>query len=183
MFCTNFCLLSLFAVLYVYLELFSTCLSQLKLWVIFVNKNKKEPLFNHLIYLLCPSNVPLKCTTTHPKLHDFCLDADVWSLEQDTDAWRVVGSHIAWQSWHIIVEPGGNKCQWLITCITSMQTSQNRPTCGSRIDNIIWPGVCTQRNGPTSRILPPDLNNGWMTSVIGRSHHVTAWTTPRLVWV
>ena len=32
-----------------------------------------------------------------------------------------------------------------------------------------------------SRILPPNLNNNWMTAVIGRSRHVTGWATLRLV--
>ena len=34
---------------------------------------------------------------------------------------------------------------------------------------------------PKSRILPPNLNNNWMMAVIGRSRHVTGWTTLRLV--
>ena len=34
---------------------------------------------------------------------------------------------------------------------------------------------------PKSRILPPNLNNNWMTAVIGLSRHVTGWTTLRLV--
>ena len=29
--------------------------------------------------------------------------------------------------------------------------------------------------------VPPDLNNNWKTAVIGRSRHVTGWTTLRLV--
>ena len=33
-----------------------------------------------------------------------------------------------------------------------------------------------------SLILPPNLNNNWMTAVIGRSRHVTGRTTLRLVW-
>ena len=34
---------------------------------------------------------------------------------------------------------------------------------------------------PKSRILSPNLNNNWMTAVIGRSRHVTGWTALRLV--
>ena len=34
---------------------------------------------------------------------------------------------------------------------------------------------------PKSRILPPNLNNNWMTVMIVRSRHVTGWTTLRLV--
>ena len=34
---------------------------------------------------------------------------------------------------------------------------------------------------PKFGILPPNLNNNWMTVVIGRSRHVTGWTTHRLV--
>ena len=34
---------------------------------------------------------------------------------------------------------------------------------------------------PKSRILPPNLNNNWMTAVIGWSRHLTGWTTLQLV--
>ena len=34
---------------------------------------------------------------------------------------------------------------------------------------------------PKSDILPPNLNDNWMTAVIGWSRHVTGWATPRLV--
>ena len=32
---------------------------------------------------------------------------------------------------------------------------------------------------PKSRIPPPNLNNNWMTAMIGRSRHATVWTTFR----
>ena len=38
-----------------------------------------------------------------------------------------------------------------------------------------------EKSRPKSRILPPNLNNSWMTAVIGRSRHVTEWTIFRLV--
>ena len=66
---------------------------------------------HYLLYLLCPANVPLKCTTVHPKLHGFILDADICRLAQDSDTWGYLVSHITVQSWHIITEPADNKRQ------------------------------------------------------------------------
>ena len=72
---------------------------------------------NHLFYLPCPANVPLKCTTKHPELHDFILEADVCRLAQDPDTWGFVVGHITIQSWHIITEPGDIKRLLIITCV------------------------------------------------------------------
>ena len=35
---------------------------------------------------------------------------------------------------------------------------------------------------PKSLIPPPNLNNNWMTAMIGRSRHVTGWTPFIFVW-
>ena len=39
---------------------------------------------------------------------------------------------------------------------------------------------CQMALPPNSGILPPNLNNNWMTEMIGWSLHVTGWTTLRL---
>ena len=66
---------------------------------------------NHLLYLLFPVNVPLKCMTTHPKVHASRSDADVWPLAQGPDTSRLLLSPTAVHLWHIIVEPGDIKRQ------------------------------------------------------------------------
>ena len=51
----------------------------------------------------------------------------------------------------------------------------------SKFDVISWflssYGFANTRKRPKSRTLPPNLNNNWMTAVIGLSRHVSCWTT------
>ena len=48
------------------------------------------------------------------------------------------------------------------------------PICSMLRSMCVRPTYCPS-------ILPPNLNNNWMTAVIGQSRHVTGWATLRLV--
>ena len=111
----TFQLLSLFGVLYVYLELFSTRLSQLKLWVILVNKKARLSLNESFTLLTFPCQCSIKMYEKTSKAACFlpscrCLWAGTGSGRINTcwqpQCWTIM-THDCWTWWQEM---------WVITC-------------------------------------------------------------------